>query len=163
MAAKKAATKVAKTPGKITKTMPAVKLTQLQIDILCHLHSTGRQYTMDEIKEATKATASPAALKQTLNKLAEHSLVTYVEHNDKWQFFGKRVTALGQFVETLRTLGGTHSAGDLGAVVWGQKGQKDAAKRFFAAGSAALSGAFQLGAVYRMVQDGKTVAYGAVA
>lgn len=163
MAAKKTATKVAKAPGKITKVNPATKLTQLQIDTLCYLHSTGRQHTMEDIKEATKATASPAALKQMLNKLAENSLVTYVEHNDKWSYFGKRVTALGQFMEALRTLGGTHGAGDLGAIVWGAKGQKDAPKRFFAAGSAALSGAFQIGAVYRMVQDGKTVAYGAVA
>jgi hypothetical protein len=171
MATKKTATAVATVkgtttpkpgPAKIVRVNPETKLTPTQVDILGLLHSTARQHTVDEIKTETGANVTPAIL----TKLAEAGLAQ-VSDKGKWSFTGKRVKALKQAVDQLRVNGAPMGAGELGALIWGdpKKAGKDpkAGTRYFAAASALLSGAFTLGAVYRMSQDGKTVGYGSIA
>lgn len=169
MAAKKAAKKAAavKAPGKVIKVQPANKLTAFQVDILCLLHSTGRQYTADEIKAETGSAANAGAMKSALDKLKAANLVVYVDHNEKWKLNGIHAKAMKTAVDNLRVMGGPVSAGELGYMIWGDPKAKakdeKANTRYFAAASALLKSCFNIGVLYKMEQDGVTTGYGAVA
>ena len=143
--AKKAAKKAAPAV-KYTTEKPPVSLKPHQLDALAVLFTTNRNTTPEELGTDEKGA------KKLMAPLIDKGMAT-VNAKGQYRFQGVRVAKLADLLDTMRTIGGELTVGEIAEALWGD------AKRFIAPAGAVLKGAFEVGAIKRHTAEGAQPKY----